>query len=210
MMSRSDEHGKQWREALPCMDMTDHITWFTSDLHFFHENILKYGRNVHWDTVAEMNSALINNWNSLVQTEDTVYLLGDVVMGPRQENLPIVSRLNGTIHLIAGNHDHCHSSHRRQEKWFPFYREFFASIEEEIDLTVGGHTVHLCHFPYQGDRHEQERYQDWRPRDEGRWLLHGHTHGLWKVKDRMIDVGVDSWNYHPVSDSQILEILDRS
>ena len=54
--------------------MTNH--WFTSDVHFFfHKNIIKYS-NRPFNDVNHMNDSLINNWNSVVGENDTVYSLG--------------------------------------------------------------------------------------------------------------------------------------
>ena len=46
-------------------------TWFTSDLHFGHKNIIKYCRRP-WATTAEMDAALIENWNAVVGKDDDV------------------------------------------------------------------------------------------------------------------------------------------
>ena len=54
------------------------MIWFTSDLHFNHLNILKYEpKSRPFENVAEMNEALIKNWNDRVKPEDTVFVLGD-------------------------------------------------------------------------------------------------------------------------------------
>lgn len=36
------------------------------------------------------------------------------------------------------------------------------------------------------------------------FCLTGHIHSLWKVQPKMINVGVDAWNYRPVSEDEIL------
>ena len=80
--------------------------WFSSDHHFFHNNIIKYC-NRPFETVEEMNEALVKNWNSVVGPDDHVYHLGDFCFGNVEKwNWCLEpGRLNGHIHLILGNHD---------------------------------------------------------------------------------------------------------
>lgn len=81
--------------------MTKNI-WVISDTHFYHKNIIEYCKRP-FASVQEMNEALIENWNSVVRTDDVVYHLGDVFFtkdGGRQ-----LHRLNGRKRLILGNHD---------------------------------------------------------------------------------------------------------
>lgn len=79
-------------------------TWFTSDTHFGHKNILQYEKEARpFSSVEEMNEVLIERWNSVVRNKDTVYHLGDFCFG--RQNLAIAERLNGKKHLVLGNHD---------------------------------------------------------------------------------------------------------
>lgn len=77
--------------------------FFTSDTHFGHTNILQFC-NRPFHSVQEMNEALINNWNNVVRPEDTVYHLGDFAFGGSQLWNDVLSKLNGHIYLILGNH----------------------------------------------------------------------------------------------------------
>ena len=53
------------------------MIYFTSDQHFYHENIIKsVGRP--WGNAEEMNRVLIQNWNELVALKDEVYIWGDI------------------------------------------------------------------------------------------------------------------------------------
>jgi len=50
----------------------------------------------------------------------------------------------------------------------------------------------------------------WRqPRPEGKWLIHGHVHGLWQSKpqERMINVSVEAWNLTPVPEQALVDII---
>ncbi len=79
-------------------------TWFTSDHHFGHKNILGYEKDTRqFSDIEEMNETLIERWNSAVKPLDTVYHLGDFCFG--RANLIIAARLNGKKRLILGNHD---------------------------------------------------------------------------------------------------------
>jgi calcineurin-like phosphoesterase family protein len=79
-------------------------TFFTSDHHFGHKNILEYEKQHRpFASVEEMNEALIDKWNSVVTRNDIVYYLGDFCFG--RENIAIADRLNGKKRLILGNHD---------------------------------------------------------------------------------------------------------
>jgi calcineurin-like phosphoesterase family protein len=79
-------------------------TFFTSDHHFGHKNILEYEKDARpFETVEEMNEVLIDRWNSVVRSQDIVYHLGDFAFG--KENIKIAERLHGKKRLIMGNHD---------------------------------------------------------------------------------------------------------
>lgn len=67
-----------------------------------------------------------------------------------------------------------------------------------IPYQIGPLSLKLHHFPYQGDHKEKDRFACYRPSDCGNLLLHGHVHDLWKFNGRMINVGMDVWNYRPV------------
>lgn len=60
-----------------------------------------------------------------------------------------------------------------------------------------------------GDHMAEERFMEHRPKNEGNWLLHGHVHSAWKVKDKQINVGVDVWDYKPISELAIYEIINH-
>lgn len=198
------------------------MIWFTSDQHYFHRNVIKYCNrpfyaglwdklrhkatgNVSDKAVAVMNEELIGRHNVLVKPGDTVYHLGDFSLwkhGPRE----ILHRLNGVHHLIAGNHDWCHPTTGKKNllHYLEAYKAAgFESIKLEDIISIGGHRVTLSHMPFKTDYGDQ-RYPDWRPKDEGQILLHGHVHQHWKTRGRMINVGVDVWSYAPVSYDEIL------
>lgn len=211
-----------------CYDDSTMTIWFTSDLHFGHGNIIKYCDRPFVDAggnpdVPHMNTALMNNWNERVAPDDTVMILGDIVMGQREKTLPLLPLLHGEKFLIMGNHDYCWpplwkaSQAAKAEKWTNAYAPYFADMGVEGYHTfypASGDpiTVKLHHFPYTGDSEEEDRYPDVRPPDNGQILLHGHIHDLWKTKKSpkgtlMVNVGSDVWDYAPVAEEELLALI---
>ena len=183
--------------------------FWTADLHFGHGNIIRYSHRPFTD-VAEMDRALVERWNQVVSPDDEVWVLGDVAMGTIADSLAHVSDLHGRKVLVAGNHDRCWFGHgERAESWVDRYLDagFDRVIQGSTTTQVGGSEVLVCHFPYQGDSHDEDRYTEHRPTDRGEWLLHGHVHERWKVLDRQVNVGVDVWDWRPVTEAQVAAIV---
>ncbi len=79
-------------------------TWFIGDTHFGHKNILLFEKEARpFETIEDMNEAIIDRWNNCVRDNDTVYHLGDFAFG--RHNIQIAERLRGKKRLILGNHD---------------------------------------------------------------------------------------------------------
>ena len=77
-------------------------TFFIADTHFGEDNIRRY-ENRPFESVEEMDVSLIENWNSVVSSDDEVYMLGD--FGAEKKEADVLSRLNGKKYLVKGNHD---------------------------------------------------------------------------------------------------------
>lgn len=171
-------------------------TWFTSDPHFLHPRVAALRG---FDSVEAHDAELVRRWNDTVARDDQVWLIGDVGMGETSELLRIVDSLHGEIHLICGNHDPVWSgnrnAHRHQREWL----RHFASIQDFARRKMHGQSVLLSHFPYYGDHTDTDRHPEFRLRDTGKVLLHGHVHDEWKIRGRQINVGVDVWGLRPVS-----------
>ena len=65
------------------------MEYFISDLHFNHDNILKFERQ-EFKTIEEHNEFIIASINRVVTKFDTLYLLGDL-----GDDLELIKRLNG-------------------------------------------------------------------------------------------------------------------
>lgn len=177
--------------------------WFTADTHFGHQAIIGYCKRPFVD-VEEMNAELIRRWNAAVKPTDTIYCLGDFSLSARVMD-EITPQLNGKKVLVRGNHDLCHPV---QKNWankmlryglagWAIRASLLSMYSSEDDLDSG---FRMCHMPYEP---VDDRYPEYTPPDRGHWLLHGHVHREWKIKGKQINVGVDVWDYAPVSWEQI-------
>jgi calcineurin-like phosphoesterase family protein len=75
-------------------------------------------------------------------------------------------------------------------------------------------SVQLSHFPRAGESRPgyPDRYVRYRPRPAARpkddaWLVHGHVHNGWTVNERQVNVGVDVWDFAPVSAETLLSVI---
>jgi calcineurin-like phosphoesterase family protein len=153
-------------------------TFFTSDLHFYHKNIVKFTNRGVDTTQEDHDEWLKNRWNSQVSKGDLVWHLGDFSFSHDFEaTVALLRQLNGVKHFIKGNHD----SRRVMEDlvkekvlhWFGDYKE----------IKIGRESVILNHYPY----------AVWHKQHYGAWHLHGHSHGNYVIqKGKILDVGLDS------------------
>lgn len=79
------------------------MIWVTSDLHLNHAGILKTCRK--FNSIEEHNEYIIKQYNSVVEKDDLVYILGDCLWSPVTKGADLIKRLNGRKILITGNHD---------------------------------------------------------------------------------------------------------
>lgn len=181
------------------------MDYFTSDTHFGHLKVIDYCRRP-FTSVEHMDDELIRRWNSVVRPNDTIYHMGDFSFHKPDKIKQIISQLNGHKILVMGNHDHKHTV----TKWKRLgFHEVWKNGFYEIKKTGFPEFFNLSHFPYLrhitvSDARDFSKYQ---LPNCGGWLLHGHVHNGWRVKDRMINVGVDQWDWRPVALSNILEIV---
>lgn len=191
-------------------------TWFTSDTHFSHENIIRYSSRPFKNT-DHMDEEIIRRWNEVVAPEDTVYHLGDIALGPIATSLPKVARLNGYKIAVLGNHDRPFMRDGKPDAfdWWDKYLEVFDEVWpwEGGQVRIADEIFQVSHFPYTGDHTPSDRYSDVRPVDNGVPLIHGHTHSTDKVTfsnkgTKQIHVGQDAWDYTPVSEDEIMRLLN--
>lgn len=164
--------------------------FFASDQHFSHYNIISYC-NRPYNSIGQMNKDLIYKWNKRVAEEDIVYILGDFSFTNRDENKKILHKLNGKKILILGNHDNLDP--------FCYVADGFRSVHTSLDLNIDGVKLFLNHDPAPRCAIPNDTI-----------FLCGHVHTLFKsIKEqRLVNVGVDVWNYEPITLEEILKELE--
>ena len=146
-----------------------------------------------------MREELIKRHNDVVKSGALVYVLGDMfwrTINP-QEAVEIVERMNGEFYYILGNHEEAFENRA--------LREQFVWIKERAYIHPEGYPrIVLDH--YAG--------RVWNGSHRGAWQLYGHSHGqltdptagITKEESPFaFDIGVDAWNYYPVSIEQVCE-----
>jgi calcineurin-like phosphoesterase family protein len=140
-----------------------------------------------------MDATLVCRWNEVVGPQDTVWHLGDFAMNKGADRLrAYLGRLNGTIHLVWGNHD------RRTSECAALFASTQDLAEVKIQRSSGqNQTVVLCHYAM----------REWRNSFRGAWHLFGHSHGGLADDPAALslDIGVDCWGFRPVG----VEELER-
>lgn len=175
--------------------------FYTADTHFNHAFVA--GLRGYSDQIAH-DDDLIARFNSCVTKRDHLWILGDLGMGSLGLVLMQARRLNGIKHLVLGNHDPGHPMHRGSSAKLRRYLEVFESVHLAEQHILDGIPVLLSHYPYRDDHTEIVRDRQWRLRDEGGWLLHGHVHAEFKSAERQLNVGVD-WARTPWTGAEVVE-----
>jgi calcineurin-like phosphoesterase family protein len=163
--------------------------WYTSDQHFWHNNIIKYCKRP-FDNQQQMNDAILTLYNETIGPNDEVYHLGDICFYEKKA-IELLEQMNGRKHLVSGNHDA-----KKLARWIGWETsQAYKEIKDE------GRKVILCHYPI----------WSWNGMYRLTTHLHGHCHATkapGKTR-RSADVGVDAWDFKPVTLDQIEEQMAR-
>ena len=168
------------------------MVYFTADMHFGHRAIINM-QNRPFESVEEMDRILLQNYNSVVRQNDTVYILGDICHHMKIEDADdLIRKMNGKKYLIVGNHD---------KKYDP---RLFEDIKDFMKISVEGRNFALMHYPM----------LSWPKKNSGGYQLHGHIHACMEYNEanraegiRRYDVGVDANRFFPVSVKQIIDFF---
>ena len=159
--------------------------WLASDTHFEHDKEFVWQAR-GFENVTKMNQAIIKNWNAVVDMEDTVYLLGDVMLGDRERGLYYLKQLKGNIYIAFGNHD----TDGRIADYLKCHNVRDVQMGYRIKVP-GKRTAILTHYPTITDNMGDLRTLN----------FFGHTHqedNFYQNYPNMYHVGMDSHGCTPV------------
>lgn len=160
---------------------------FSADTHVSHKNIIKYcGRP--FANVQEMDDTMVANFNKRLKVDPVITFLGDLCMGVKdkyERSRDFLKSLDyKEFHWVLGNHDSTIACRRLLEDGL------ITSLQE--DGIFDG--FYCSHFPPNNSMFERDEF----------WL-HGHSHGTYPRCPNLLDVGVDCWNFEPISGDFIRE-----
>lgn len=188
-------------------DLLDKI-FVTSDTHYGHQNICRgvsqwdlTRKDVEgnilgvrdFDTLEEMNRAVVDNINAIVPTDGILFHLGDWSFGGKQNIEIFRNQIKcETIHLVTGNHDEhiCKGD----------FDYLFTTRQTEIKLVVGKSSFHFHHHPF----------ESWDGLGRGWFHPHGHMHRIGGARfgnGRKMDVGMDGNDLKPYKLTDVIEML---
>lgn len=190
----------------------DQRVYFSSDFHLGHSNICRgttrWDLTQHgghdsvrdFDTLDQMNDAIINGINSTVGQNDFLVFDGDFSFGGK-DNVPLFRKriICQNLIMVLGNHD----------KWIPHFDHLFGfNVFSYLELTVsegkyGKRTYVLFHFPI----------TIWNKAHHNRIHLYGHCHSKYVAPNRSMDVGIDNafkllGEYRPFSEKEIWNYME--
>lgn len=157
--------------------MASNNIFFTSDLHFLHDNIVKYCNRP--TTIEEHTEWLIETVNKDLNDTSQVYHIGDFTGKYKNKYSDIeyiISQLKGTWHFIKGNHDNEKQLQNilkgTRHKWLGDYHE----------LKHNNRSIILFHYPI----------ETWNKKHYGSIHLHGHSHSRnSNIVEYRHDIGID-------------------
>lgn len=153
-------------------------TFIISDTHFHHKNIIEYSGRP-FKSIDEMDSEIIKRWNNKISKDDLVIHLGDFGLGNDKELKSTRDKLNGTIILLRGNHDH--KSVRKAG---------FMIIKGTLEID----NFILSHNPLAKDKIPN-----------GFVNVHGHIHE--RESPTGINISIEHTNYEPITLAQLKEMV---
>ena len=157
--------------------------FFTSDTHFGDTRILRSARRP-FKTIGEHDAHILVQWQATVGADDEVWHLGDFAPGYDAQAVgALLSELPGRKHLVTGNNDD--AATRTHPLWVSIH-DYVELVEDEVFCIC-------CHYAL----------RTWNKIGKGSLDLHGHSHNMLKPLTRQYDVGVDAWDFTPVTLAQM-------
>lgn len=174
------------------------MDWFTSDLHFGHDKKFLYEPR-GFGSIKEHDDAILRNINSCVSSDDTLYILGDLMLNDNDHGLDYLSKLNGHKKIIIGNHD--------TDTRIELYKEL-----DNVEILGYSFLIKSCNYNFLishypticGNKDEDKKLKS-------RVInLFGHTHSKYTFYDDnplMYNVSLDAHNNYPISTESIIKSI---
>ena len=172
------------------------MIWFTSDWHLGDDRLgIEEGKpNVFFrpfSSIEEQNNTIINNCNKYVKEDDILIHLGDVCFN--SDYLPLLEKINCRKKiLVLGNYD--------EDKEL-LLEKYFSKIVSDYEMGTHSYNFYLDHYPLRC-KNVLEINNDYN------YAITGHIHGAWRFNGKCINVGVDAWNFNPISEKDILFLVN--
>jgi len=160
------------------------MTYYISDTHFFHQNIIKLASRP-FTSLEQMHEVLINNWNRKVNSGDRVFILGDFSLGNKEQTLSILNKIKGEKLLVKGNHDSV-TDYAEVKTKFGFIKDYYCKDE-----------IIMCHYPF----------LSWRGMHKGYIHLYAHVHKNYPPIqiENAYNCCVEVNNYEPCTMEELIE-----
>lgn len=151
-----------------------------ADTHFGHEKIAALRG---FSSIEEHDNTLVENWNNMVNQNDTVWILGDVAMG-HEGYIDVLGKLKGYKKIVLGNHDT-----RPSECYLRHVERIYGAFQLK-NFVLTHIPVHTSQFPrFRGN-------------------IHGHLHANnIENDDRYFCVSVEQTNLTPMLFTDIIDIF---
>ena len=164
------------------------MIYFTSDLHFNDDRdyqsriILKKIIDPEWNN-DKNNEFIINSWNKIIKSTDTVIVVGDVSID--KDGFKFMDRLNGKKVLVKGNYDENYDD--------DFLLQYFESVHN--NLVIKEDNLFITHKPEDYDKNFKN--------------IVGHIHGLWRVQEGILNVSLEAWEYMPIPKDLVMKMFEN-
>lgn len=131
-----------------------------------------------------MNQTIIDEINSVVKNNDTLYHLGDISLGSKPaDTLKLLKSINGQLIIVKGNHDNSKLLKYLEKNNYklPNGRDKFIIHQVGTIIKRNGNVYYLTHYPMNlGENRAKLR------------TIHGHIHEYHSPYVNGLNVGVDS------------------